>query len=480
MKKCAVKRAVSLVLACAALGSVVSLGASAADRDPVVVVSLGDSYSSGEGIPAFYGQDKAWEQRVYDEDWLAHRSTKSWPGLLEFAGVSGIMKNYNVKETNSADCKWYFGASSGAETKHINKQTQEKKTSKRISLFKTMKTTYQLPKQLDLLESVGEDVDYVTLTIGGNDVDFQEIITTCATGSTYLHFGSGKLKLEKQIDSIWEGFDATRADIKGVYNDIASAAGEQADIIVAGYPKLLDKEGKGVLISEKEATIVNQNVTKFNNHIAEIVNECKSEGMKIHFVDVEPEFDKDGGHQAYSDDAWINKIILTKQDQDLEQTGIASSYSIHPNEKGAMAYARCVNAKIKEIENSNLMLRSAAANAETAAETAALTGRLCDADDETAYISGAVISVYQDDVLILTTATDAEGAFACELADGTYQIRISAEGYADAETAVSIADHAAADAGMILLAKTEPAELAADTSVVTAADTAAEPAVSEQ
>ena len=172
MKKCAVKRAVSLVLACAALGSVVSLGASAADRDPVVVVSLGDSYSSGEGIPAFYGQDKAWEQRVYDEDWLAHRSTKSWPGLLEFAGVSGIMKIYNVKETNSADCKWYFGASSGAETKHINKQTQEKKTSKRMSLFKTMKTTYQLPKQLDLLESAARRYETYATQLAREHPDF--------------------------------------------------------------------------------------------------------------------------------------------------------------------------------------------------------------------------------------------------------------------------------------------------------------------
>ena len=185
MKKNVLKRFVSAALACAMLGSVMPFGASAAgSSDPVIVVSLGDSYSSGEGIPAFYGQDKAWEKRVYDEDWLAHRSTKSWPGQLEFSGVSGIARNYNVKETNSANCKWYFGAASGAETKHISKQTQQKKTYKRISLFKTMQTTYQLPKQLDVFNKVSGDVDYVTLTIGGNDVKFADIITTCATGST--------------------------------------------------------------------------------------------------------------------------------------------------------------------------------------------------------------------------------------------------------------------------------------------------------
>ena len=73
--------------------------------------------------------------------------------------------------------------------------------------------------------------------------------------------------------------------------------------------------------------------------------------MNIHFVDVEAEFDKDGGHQAYSDNAWINKIILAKQSEDLDQSGLGSSYSVHPNEEGAKAYARCVNAKIREIEN---------------------------------------------------------------------------------------------------------------------------------
>ena len=137
MKKNVLRRVTSAVLACALFGAVAPVGA-AGSTDPVIVVSLGDSYSSGEGIPAFYGQEKAWEQRVYDEDWLAHRSRLSWPGQLQFSGVSGVMNNYNVKESDSAVCKWYFRAASGAETRHISKQTQEKKTYKRMSLFKTL------------------------------------------------------------------------------------------------------------------------------------------------------------------------------------------------------------------------------------------------------------------------------------------------------------------------------------------------------
>ena len=61
-------------------------------NDPLIVVSLGDSYSSGEGNPPFYGQtDIANHQdnihKVSDERWLAHRSKMSWPSLLKFPGM---------------------------------------------------------------------------------------------------------------------------------------------------------------------------------------------------------------------------------------------------------------------------------------------------------------------------------------------------------------------------------------------------------
>ena len=124
--------------------------------------------------------------------------------------------------------------------------------------------------------------------------------------------------------------------------------------------------------------------------------------MNVHFVDVEAEFDKDGGHQAYSNDAWINKIILTKQDQDLEQNGIGSSYSIHPNEEGAKAYARCVNAKIKEIENSKITRSSAML---LKAQDTAVTEAVEDVTDEiltTAAVTDTVIDTAE------TTAAEAE------------------------------------------------------------------------
>ena len=54
-----------------------------------VIVSMGDSFSSGEGIPPFYGQmdengkEKTLREKLADQDWLAHRSMNSWGGQLE-------------------------------------------------------------------------------------------------------------------------------------------------------------------------------------------------------------------------------------------------------------------------------------------------------------------------------------------------------------------------------------------------------------
>lgn len=319
--------------------------------DPVIVVSLGDSYSSGEGILPFYGQDKALAQKVQDQGWLAHRSTKSWPSLLKIPGITGTMGDYLVKDStvSSNNVQWYFGAVSGAETKHFQNSFTKKYDQDVPGLFNDDLTgSVDLPPQVDIFNTINGTVDYVTLTIGGNDVNFAGIMTTCAVESSYLFFGSTS-KLEKELKALWNTIDTTMVNIRQVYEDVAKAA-PYAEIIVAGYPKLINPKGGGVVISKKEATLVNQITSDFNDKIEELVAECRKSGMNIHFVDVEAEFDKDGGHQAYCKTAWINGIIIPAQKEDLNDEDVSSAFSIHPNELGAQAYARCVNAKIAEIE----------------------------------------------------------------------------------------------------------------------------------
>ena len=305
--------------------------ASAATKDgKIIMVSLGDSYSSGEGIEPFYGQDKTLSNKVKDMDWLAHRSKMSWPGQLRIPGVSGTM-------SENKDINWFFAASSGAVTENLT-LNQKKRYNKDGKIG-----TEELPRQLIVFEKLEPgSVDYVTITIGGNDVGFTSILTNALILS--------ENKFEKNLEKLWDDFFAgngTREKIKNTYRMIAQKAGSQALIIVAGYPKLLNPEGFGTIyeieISSGKAQLINKAAGIFNDELEKIVKECREEGLNIIFVDVQEEF---AGHEAYTEEPYINPIFDQSMPEDLNDYTIISSYSIHPNYEGAKAYARAVQKAI--------------------------------------------------------------------------------------------------------------------------------------
>ena len=304
------------------------------DSEQQIIVSLGDSYSSGEGIEPFYGQDEDISKKVNNPDWLAHRSQSAWSGMLTLPSVNGKM-------SDNKDANWFFVAASGAVTDNMfsgfNKEYKKGKYS----------GNYELAPQLDIFDELdGKKADYVTLTLGGNDAGFSDVITSCVTGSTHLNFGG----LSDKLNNTWKEYfkeGGIRDKLYKAYNDIADKAGDQAQIIVAGYPRLLNWEG-GFMISKEEAALVNNNVSKFNDAIESIIQNCRGLGMKISFVSVEDAFD---GHEAYSSDPYINEVMFLAKSQDLKDFMVASAYSVHPNKQGAQAYASCVQAKINELEN---------------------------------------------------------------------------------------------------------------------------------
>lgn len=310
-----------------------------------VIVSMGDSYSSGEGIEPFYGQDDL-VFKIENPDWLAHRSKNAWPGMLTLPSVDGKMSDANNRGKH-----WFFVAASGAKTgdllgkQKIGTLFYPHKEGTLVYTYKEI----ELDPQLKIFEDPSaKKADYVTLTLGGNDADFVGTIEKCVLGSTYLNLSGLSDKLnDTWIDFFKEG--GIRDKLNQAYKDIDERT-EHAQIIVAGYPKLL--QGVGSLsISIEEAEKVNENVTKFNDAIESIVNNCQGMGMKISFVSVEEAFE---GHEAYSLFPYIKRIIFGREKEDLNLEGFqpVSAYSLHPNKQGAYAYANCVQEKINELENS--------------------------------------------------------------------------------------------------------------------------------
>ncbi len=312
------------------------------DGNPVVV-SLGDSYSSGEGIEEFYDQGMDKKDKAKSQDWAAHRSTESWSGQLKIKSQDG--GGFLTMRDNKGE-NWFFAASSGAEV-HNLWDKQGKRITYKAGLpvmFPTVET--DIDAQLGIFDDIEYGtVDYVTLTFGGNDVGFVPVITEAATTGEYLKPNS----LVDKLDNIWVEFHKSggvRENLKKGYRAIAEKAGPQAKIIVAGYPKLLYPEGVDLVFSVKEANLINESVTEFNYEIRTAVEECRAEGIDIYFVSVEDAFD---GHGAYASDSYINGIE-TVHEQDLDCLNPISAYSIHPNKKGAEAYASCVQKMIDDID----------------------------------------------------------------------------------------------------------------------------------
>ncbi len=323
---------------------VVSAAETNGDGGSGVVVSLGDSFSSGEGIPEFYNQNLHVKEKTKFSDWLAHRSTKSWPGQLKVPGVSGTL-------SERRGFNWFFEAASGATTEHIT-STFDKPFSKTVGYIDGHAIyhsgTGHLNPQINIFQEVknkGLEVEYVTMTLGGNDANFDGIIKDAALAS----FSSPNVvadEIQKSFNEFYKE-NGIRDKLYETYKRIEKEAGPQAKIIVAGYPKLLNADGKGFLFTKEVATIVNNAVTRFNDEIETLINQCKSEGMRICFVDVEKHFET---HEAYSSNEWIQGVQFMSRSEDLKDGEIISAYSMHPNEEGAKQYAKCVQDKIDSIE----------------------------------------------------------------------------------------------------------------------------------
>lgn len=346
------------------------------DFDSKVIVSMGDSFSAGEGIEPFYGTKKIGSispdylektenvsKKELKNDWLAHRSIYSWPGRLTLPGVKKQMA-YNRNKN------WFFVASSGAVTADIMGEIKTDKgddgkfhgQSKDTDSGKTY-----LDPQIKIFNSV-KNADYVTISIGGNDVGFSDIVTTCATTDSLCEPNI----LTDKLNNVWQEFFtqseesiSIRDKIRQVYKNISDSAGPQANIIVAGYPQLFDPNGGivlgplGYILGAKfepdEAKEIDKACSNFNNALKSIVEYCcKQDKLNISFVSVEEGF---LGHGAYSDKAFLNPVQIKFFKDDLTgiditdiKGSIISAESMHPNDSGAAVYAKCVQEKIDELE----------------------------------------------------------------------------------------------------------------------------------
>jgi hypothetical protein len=330
-------------------------------------VAMGDSFASGEGLsPYLTGTDTSTD--------TCHRSqSQAYPELVTLPGQSAPI---SVQSPSN----FTFIACSGAETIGVSAAAiNPVNTPKAVYATNANEPTYNLAGNTDwgyeqysndapwassktLVEGLQEQnpnlnpsTQLITLSIGGNDARFADIMQGCLTAVLNVVTGgiqdcsNGQYVLTRsstgaqdqaplyQFEPVVEQY--LQAHLLQTYLAVNSLA-PNADIIVTGYPQIFPASptapcdsgtsvlGASINLSVNAQVMLNQFSTNLNHYIDQAVGQAQAAGVDIQFVDPTAAF---AGHALCSGSPWFQPLGLP----------VAASY--HPTAAGQQAYATLVN-----------------------------------------------------------------------------------------------------------------------------------------
>jgi hypothetical protein len=182
-------------------------------------VALGDSYASGEGLSPYEpGTDvAAGAQRNQ-----CHRSaSQAYADLSPPLVLPGI--------TNRA-----FWACAGATVSDMEQVPPQSGPDEQFN-------------QVDQVSSVGDSTEWITLSIGGNDVGFSSITDSCieaiVDGSSIDHLSS--VTCAQQLADSTAQLGTLQGSLESLYGQLLSRA-PAARLVVVGYPRIFPPSYLGV------------------------------------------------------------------------------------------------------------------------------------------------------------------------------------------------------------------------------------------
>lgn len=181
--------------------------------------------------------------------------------------------------------------------------------------------------------------DKVTLTVGGNDLDFVRVLASCLR---YPGGPTGNCSDDKGLTGrVADALKGQAARTRGVLTGIGRVA-PAAEVYLAGYPQFFGDftgicqlgvaptEGgpRPVHVSKKDALWMNSVVRELNKQQRIAVRGAKAAGLDAKFVNADAQF---AGHRLCdTGTAYLNGIVNVE----YELMG-----SLHPNAHGERAYA---------------------------------------------------------------------------------------------------------------------------------------------
>jgi lysophospholipase L1-like esterase len=250
----------SVGLVVVALGASVATTASAAPRPPKaqpVYVALGDSYAAGDGAGSYLSDSTA-----------CHRSLLGYPGLVAVKG--GLALNLQ--------------ACSGATTADV------------------------LTLQVAALSTT--TASYVTITVGGNDVGFGQVMTTCM-GSDTAACMAAVLQAEAVATS------TLPAQLGEVFSTVKGMVSPTTKVVATSYPRLFNGKDCSFLtdFTAAEMSAINAGTDRLAGVI-----EAAAGKAGIGYTDVREPF---LGHAVCDGVPWVHNAQLSAQYE-----------SFHPNADG--------------------------------------------------------------------------------------------------------------------------------------------------
>lgn len=234
------RRCLGPVLVCSlalAIGTVSAEG-DVQTSESIEYVALGDSYSAGVGA----GND--------DESGDCRRSANAYPRLWADA--------HDVSDFSFAACL-------GATTSDV----------------------------LDQAEELDADTTLVTVSVGGNDAGFTDVMVDCTVGTD-------RYCLDRVEEAKTFARDTLPDRLETVYTTLAESA-PNAEVLVFGYPRIYELNGScSVGLSETKRSAINAGADALVESIAQQADEAG-----FPFLDVRERF---GGHEICSSDWWLHSL----------------------------------------------------------------------------------------------------------------------------------------------------------------------------
>jgi hypothetical protein len=324
-----------------------------ASKPADIVVAMGDSYSSGEGASSPEGTDyfRDSDNNGTNEGFTnaCHRSKKAWALKARLASSPATSISDRVASWDP-QLDFNFIACSGAESENIlpkyNYSTSAPPTN---ALGQANEGQWGELSQIDR-GFLDENTTLVTLSIGGNDARFADIIKKClATAATggFPCKGSGLDGDSQNLEAATSArtHSEVPASVTTVLTQIREKA-PNATIMLMGYPALFETGSTCIGIADSDRTWLNTVATDLNAGLQSAAAAVSTPTAPVVFANPTAAF---SGMNLCTNPSAINGLIftLTPGDQVLLEVptpgpnfGLnVSQQSIHPNMLGTDIYA---------------------------------------------------------------------------------------------------------------------------------------------